>query len=84
MDPECDKKLKKALGKQSAAGCGVCIIPLILFISIMMHILGEATFTSEWYNVSKQYGTGDIYVSPKIGPHTKTLIFLHPLTGRAS
>lgn len=57
---------------------------MALFIVIVSVILGEAAFSSPYYAVSKDYGTGTITCSPIGGRHTSTLIFLHPLTGRAS
>jgi len=50
----------------------------------MTVILGEASFASPYYNVNKDYTTGMITCTPKVGEHTSTIIFLHPLTGRAS
>jgi hypothetical protein len=55
-----------------------------LFVVIVSVILGEATFSSPYYDVSKDYGTGTITCNPIGGNHTSTLIFLHPLTGGAS
>ena len=84
FDPECDSKLKKALLKQAGICCGILAIPTILFIIILSIIIGEATFSSPYYNVSKEYESGTITCTPKAGPHTSTLIFLHPLNEKAS
>lgn len=89
MDPECNSKLNKALTKQTGVCCGICSIPLLLFFIIVQVILGEAAFSSPYFNCSRVYSTGKVTCEPKdenglIIPHENTLIFFHPLTGRSS
>jgi hypothetical protein len=69
--------------------CGICSIPLLLFFIIVTVILGDAAFSSPYFNCSRVYSTGRITCEPKdengvIVPHENTLIFFHPLTGRSS